>query len=509
VETEQMTLQGPDVFDMVRLPPELDAYLRDTNPWWAGKPGRVLPSFRRWVFELLLKRLQANLAPAIVLRGARQVGKTTLQEQAIQDLLQRQRITPDRILRVQFDEIPSLRGLSEPILAIVRWYENRILGCSLNQAAHNNRQAYLFFDEVQNLADWAPQVKALVDHSTVRLVVTGSSSLRIEAGRDSLAGRVTTIEMGTLLLREIAEIRAEGTIEPLLRHEAGLSRLLERTFWEDVATSGSKHQSLRDSAFAAFSARGGYPVGHANPDTPWHELADHLNETVIQRVIQHDLRLGERGRKRDPQLLEEVFRLACRYAGQAPGQAIYVNELQSVLRANVGWQRILSYLRFLDGALLLHLVRPLELRLKRSKGNHKICLIDPGLRASWLEETIPLDPVGLAKTPHLSDLAGHLAESVVGAYLADIPNLDIAHFPERAAEPEVDFILTVGERRIPVEVKYRWGIDPHRDTVGLRSFLEKTYYNAPFGILVTMDDHVTLTDPRLIPISLRSFLLMR
>jgi hypothetical protein len=26
---------------------------------------------------------------------------------------------------------------------------------------------------------------------------------------------------------------------------------------------------------------------------------------------------------------------------------------------------------------------------------------------------------------------------------------------------------------------------------------------------VTMDDHVTLTDPRLIPISLRSFLLMR
>ncbi|MCX7424722.1 MAG: AAA family ATPase [Planctomycetia bacterium] len=504
-----MPFENPDIFDLVRLPPELDAYLRDINPWWAGKPGRVLPKFHRWVFDVLLKKLHAKLAPAVVLRGARQVGKTTLQEQTIQYLLQQKKITPNRILRVQFDEFSSLRELNEPILAIVRWYENRVLGCSLNEAAHDNREAYIFFDEVQNLPDWAPQLKAIVDHHTVRLVVTGSSSLRIEAGRDSLAGRVTTIEMGTLLLREIAGIRGEGAVEPLLLHEAGLRSLMEPDFWEEVSANGVRHQSVRDRAFAAFSSRGGYPVGHANPDTPWHELADHLNETVIQRVIQHDLRLGEKGRKRDPQLLEEVFRLACRYAGQSPGQAIYVNELRSILRANVGWQRILSYLRFLDGALLLHLVRPLELRLKRLKGSHKICLIDPGLRASWLEESIPLDPIALAEATHLSDLAGHLAESVVGAFLADIPNMDIAHFPQRATEPEVDYILTVGERRIPVEVKYRKGIDAHRDTVGLRSFIEKAHYNAPFGILVTMDDKITLTDPRLIPVSLRSLLLMR
>jgi hypothetical protein len=37
-----------DIFGKVRLPPELDLDLRDTNPWWEGKPGRVLPAFRRW-----------------------------------------------------------------------------------------------------------------------------------------------------------------------------------------------------------------------------------------------------------------------------------------------------------------------------------------------------------------------------------------------------------------------------------------------------------------------------
>jgi predicted AAA+ superfamily ATPase len=238
-------------------------------------------------------------------------------------------------------------------------------------------------------------------------------------------------------------------------------------------------------------------------------VADQLNETVIRRVIQHDLRLGERGRKRDPQLLEEVFRLGCRYAGQAPSQATLTAEIKDVLRANIGWQRILSYLRFLEGSLLLRLVRPLELRLKKARGPSKLCVVDHGLRASWLEESIPLDPPKLDQNPHLFDLAGHIAESVVGAFLAGIPHLDVAHFPERATEPEVDFVLTVGEKRIPLEVKYRRRIDPHRDTLGLRSFLEKTHYNAPFGVLVTMLEGVAIPDPRIVPVSLRSLLWMR
>ena len=353
-----------------------------------------------------------------------------------------------------------------------------------------------------------PQIKALVDHHTLRVVVTGSSALRIDAARDSLAGRITVLELGPLLLREIAGMRLSVTIPPLLAQN-GLHGLIEPDFWQEAVRNGEKHREVRDGAFAEYSARGGYPIAHAKPDVQWPELADQLNETVVRRVIQHDLRMGERGRRRDPQLLEEVFRLACRYAGQAPSQAVYVNEVKQVLQANVGWQRILSYLRFLDGALLIKLVRPLELRLKRSKGNHKVCLLDPGLRASWLEETVPLDPAALAKASHLSDLAGHLAESVVGAFLAGIPHLDLAHFPERATEPEVDFVITIGERRIPVEVKYRQHVDPHRDTIGLRSFVEKAHYGAPFGLLVTMHDGVNVPDQRIIPIPLRSLLLLR
>ena len=492
----------------VFLPPELEAFLRDANPWWQEKPMRPLPPFRRWLFEPALQRLRTGLAPVTVLRGPRQVGKTTLQEQIIAHLLQQEGVAPQRIFRVQFDEIPSLRDVKDPILSLCRWFENRILGGTFNEWAHRGQPAFLFFDEVQNLAEWAPQTKALVDHHAVRALLTGSSALRIEHGRDSLAGRISTLDLGTLLLREVASLRGWGNLPSLLPFN-GLKLLQERSFWEQLREQGLRWREVRDQAFAAFSERGGYPTAQARTDRPWEEIADQLNETVIRRVIQHDLRLGERGRKRDQSLLEEVFRLSCRYTGQAPGQSIFIHELRSALSANVGWQRVLAYLRFLNDTLLVRLINPLELRLKRRKGQPKICLCDHSLRASWLQEIIPITPHDLQLAPHLSDLAGHLAESIAGYFLSSIPGLDLAWFPERGPEPEIDLVITVGERRIPLEIKYRQHVDGHRDTLGLRAFIEKAVYNASFGVLVTLTDQVLVIDPRIVALPLSSLLLMR
>jgi predicted AAA+ superfamily ATPase len=178
------------------------------------------------------------------------------------------------------------------------------------------------------------------------------------------------------------------------------------------------------------------------------------------------------------------------------------------MNANVGWQRILAYLKFLDGTLLMRLVEPLELRLKKRRGASKLCLSDHALRAAWLQETVPLDPEALEQAPHLSDLAGRIAESTAGYFFRSIVGLDVAHFPERAAEPEVDFVLTIGEQRIPVEIKYRRRIS-HDDTLGLRAFVEKAVYRAPFGVLVTQGDEPGSDDPRIVSLPLSSLLLMR
>lgn len=489
------------------VPSELADNLLQLNPHWTGKPGPLTPRFRRWVFKRLWRLLNSGLTPATVLRGPRRVGKTVLLRQLMETLLA-EGVEPGRILYVPFDDIPSLRGVTDPILAIARWFESSYLGLSFNESARAGRTAYVLLDEVQNLDNWAPQIKQLVDNHDVRVLVTGSSSLRIETGRDSLAGRITTIDLGPLLLREIAGLRFGHGEQPYWA-DNGLENVATPDFWRAGIEHSRQVGEIRHQAFRAFSDRGAYPIAHERADVPWPEMADYLNETIIKRAIQHDLRMGPRGQKRDEKLLEEVFRLSCRYAGQTPGQAAFVPEIQQAYGGNIGWNRVLSYLRFLDGTLLIRLIQPLELRLKRKKAPPKICLSDHSLRASWLQEIVPLDPAHLAAYPHLSDLAGRLAESTLGYFLGAIPNLDIAHFPTRGAEPEVDFVLTVGMYRIPIEVKYRRRIDAHEDTRGLRAFLEKTVYNAPFGLLVTLEDDISVPDPRIIPISLSSLLWLR
>jgi len=208
-----------------------------------------------------------------MLRGPRQVGKTTLQEHIIDHLLHREDVNPRRILRVQFDEIPSLRNVVDPILALCGWYEGRIVKGTFNAYARKGEPVYLIFDELQNLPDWAPQVKALVDHHGVRVLLTGSSALRIEQGRDSLAGRISTLDLGTLLLREIAELRAWGTV-PTAPLDNGVQLLAERSFWEELRAYGLRNHDLRDKAFSAFSERGGYPMAQARYELPWEEVAD-------------------------------------------------------------------------------------------------------------------------------------------------------------------------------------------------------------------------------------------
>lgn len=283
-------MEGPTLKDTLsgtELPGEIENYLSDANPWWHGKPMRPLPPHPRWLFDIALQRLKIGLAPVTVLRGPRQVGKTTLQGHIIDYLLHQENVSPKRIFRVQFDDIPSFKGLKDPILCFCRWFENRILGGSFNEWASKSQPVFLFFDEVQNLTDWAPQIKALSDHHAVRVFLTGSSALRIEHGRDSLAGRVSTLELGTLLLREIAALRNLGEMPPLLPSN-GLSSLKDRGFWEHLREHGICHREVRDKAFAIFSERGGYPTAQARFDLPWEEVAEGIGVPQVSQRYSAD-----------------------------------------------------------------------------------------------------------------------------------------------------------------------------------------------------------------------------
>ena len=81
---------------------------------------------------------------------------------------------------------------------------------------------------------------------------------------------------------------------------------------------------------------------------------------------------------------------------------------------------------------------------------------------------------------------GHLAESLVGAFFSGIPGLEVSWLPSNSSEDEIDFVLTIGLKRIPVEVKYRRHLRD-ADSAAVRSFISQPKYNAPFGIVVTRE----------------------
>jgi predicted AAA+ superfamily ATPase len=63
-------------------PLELPAELVRFNPWWQGRPGAALPATRRTLVSMIKRRLEQRLAPIVVVRGPRQIGKTTAEQKA-------------------------------------------------------------------------------------------------------------------------------------------------------------------------------------------------------------------------------------------------------------------------------------------------------------------------------------------------------------------------------------------------------------------------------------------
>ncbi len=141
---------------MKQLAPGLEDTLRRGNVWWQGERLFGLPPIRRWAFPQVMANVSGGgLAPITVVRGPRQIGKTTLVNQVIDDLLTLG-VAPQRIFRVQFDELTELARVSQPILDLAWWYSDNLLGKSFHQAARDGEQALLFLDEVPLLSKINP-----------------------------------------------------------------------------------------------------------------------------------------------------------------------------------------------------------------------------------------------------------------------------------------------------------------------------------------------------------------
>ena len=177
--------------------------------------------------------------------------------------------------------------------------------------------------------------------------------------------------------------------------------------------------------------------------------------------------------------------MLCRYAGERIGIKRVSDEVSACSGSGVSATQVNAAIDYLENTLLIRLLKPLEIGRKRNTSPPTICLCDHFIRYALLREEIPLVPLLLkGKNETLATQAGHLVEGIVGNMFASTQGVDAFFFPKRENEPEVDVVLSIGVKHLPIEVKYRNKIS-QSDLSGLRSFCGKAHYDAPFGIVVT------------------------
>lgn len=423
-------------------PSELFGVLREFNPWWGGAPVPDLPQWRRAAFPQLMQWLQKPPAKrAILLAGARQVGKTTLLLQASQQLIARG-VKPERILYATFDHpFLKLAGI-ERVLRTWREF----------QPAAPGEEEYLLLDEIQVVPDWQTWIKHQVDFQpTRRIVATGSALPLATVGQESGVGRWHTIKLPTLSFFEYLQIRE--TALPELPKVRTLAELFEWDHRDFVRTAEASRPLT--AHFHEFLLRGGFPQTARVPSVPMAQRL--LREDIVEKVLKRDM-TALFGVRRILEL-EKTFIYLCLH----DGGMLDIPALCSSLQMNK--QTVGNFIELLEACNLIFRLPPYGHGKAVLRAKYKVYLADAAIAGSVLLKGTALlqDPTLLgraAETAFFKHVFTHYYMASVGfSYWRD------------SRDREVDIVAEFAGSIIPFEVKYTQGDVAPDDLRGLQKLL--------------------------------------
>ena len=351
-------------------------------------------SFSRPQAALLLHRLRDEPRRFLqIVAGPRQVGKTTLAKQVVE-----QTGLPCRIASA---DAPDMRG---PHWIAEQWQQARqLIGGDI-------REALLVLDEVQKVPDWSSAVKWLWDEDTagdlaLKVVLTDSSPLLAARGlRESLAGRFEVLRLPHWNLREMRA--AFGwTLEQFLFH-------------------------------------GSYPgaVPLINEPDRW---TSYIREGLVETSISRDVLLMQRVDK--PALLHRLFDLGCTH----PCQILSYNKMLGQLQDPGNTVTLAHYLELLSGAgLLAGLQQYSSAAIRQRASSPKLQVFNTALLSALAKRG---DLAG-----GRADRAwwGWLTEAAVGAHLINQAAAgECEVFYWRHSPHEVDFVVRREPALAAIEVK--------------------------------------------------------
>ncbi len=367
--------------------------------------------FRRKVVDDILKYLDSK--EAIVIYGARQVGKTSLLKYLIKNNIRENVFYFDLELK--------------ELLDLCNKGPEEVYKYLLQRGADEKNRIFLIIDEIQYIKDPTNLIKILHDHyPNLKLLVSGSSTFEIKKKfKQSLAGRTITFEIYPL------------SFEEFLVFKGNKYKLLESNS-EPI----NKELVLLAEEYIKF---GGYPqVVLENSE----EKKQSYLSQIINTYVRKDIR--DIGNIRDVDSFNKLLEVL---ASQS-GQLLNVLELSNTLGINR--VTVLEYLNLLENTFIIRMVRPFHRNLRSElTKNPKVFILDTGMmHMLWLKDF-----------PRV--ILGNSFETFI--FLELMKSGKKVNFWRTTNKQEVDFIVS-DKKLYSIEAKLNF---KDSSTRGLKLFSEK------------------------------------
>ncbi len=464
--------------------------LNRQNRWWSGEPPDVFP-FKRRDFSYLMESLYKPRATVLI--GPRQIGKSTLIKQIINELLTIKKIDPKRILYVQLDDVQLQLLSKNTMLDVIEAYQKNILLEDINLTASDT---FLFFDEVQRVDNWADVVKTYhASNKNLHIFVTGSAGFAIsQQGKETLPGRAdiytmypmkftdalllyyTSIEKSTKANSRGQEVayKLNKTYSMELRNSL-IKSLEAKSFSEffnsckTIYTEMLPYEAELQAGVRRYLSKGGYPeIITEESISECQKLLKSYADDIIVKDLMPWFNI------RDFPTAEKLMFLIASVSGEQ------INKQEILKRiGSSNYLTISKYLEYLESVFIIHSL-PAYTGSKLGSTKHpKIYYHDTGLRNAI---------IGILDSPVLELEKGHLAETAAYDHLLrlsyklneSVPG-GISFFNNSAGE--VDFILDLAryKTKLSIEVKFRRKIK--EEHMGTRMFMSE--HKSTMGMVIT------------------------
>jgi hypothetical protein len=357
---------------------------------------------KRYIFDEVVRHLPRKEISIIV--GPRQAGKTTLMNLLINYLIKKGKKTIFFSLDFERD-MPYFRSQMSLLDKL--------------KLELGNHKAFVFIDEIQRKEDAGVFLKGLYDMNTpYKFVVSGSGSMELkEKIHESLVGRKKLFELNTVSLREFINYKTGYKYEDSLRDYFSIDPGAMSLLMEYINFGGYPRVILEDTLSEKIS------------------VMDDIYRSYIERDISYLLRIER---------VDAFSHLIRILAGQI-GNMVNLTELSSTI--GIALPTIKNYLYYAEKTFVIKRITPFYRNIRKEISKSPVVYFyDIGLRNYSL---------GLfGRISHLSE-AGFLFQNLVFNLLSERFSKEARgiHYWRTKDKAEVDFIIDLGDRVIPVEVK--------------------------------------------------------